>query len=71
MKEVAEEENLVALKSLIETAEKVLASNFNETLQKQVGLNKKDNVKNSNVGVLFKRRACQHTDRNCASKQCS
>ena len=33
MKEVAEEENLVALKSLIETAEAVLTSDFKEALQ--------------------------------------
>ena len=37
MKEVAEEENLVALKALIETAEKVLACDYQEALKKQVG----------------------------------
>ena len=37
MKEVAQEENLVALKSLIQTAEKVLESDYRETLASQVG----------------------------------
>ena len=38
MKEVAEEENLVALKSLILTAEKVMVTNYKAALKSQVSL---------------------------------